>query len=161
MMNLRLNRKQPGQERLGPGSSSGRLAALFLLLLVPLILGGWRVVSGETINPKFVERIKDGKTSKHEILVLFGDPQEITRTPYGPVYLYKSYKDAPALPYDYSKREINPQSDSPYVIDSNKQIKKAPLKTKGKILRSTLTIRFKPDGETVLSHEYKEFKDKK
>ena len=77
------------------------------------------------------------------------------------MYLYKSYKDAPALPYDYSKREINPQSDSPYVIDSNKQIKKAPLKTKGKILRSTLTIRFKPDGETVLSHEYKEFKDKK
>ncbi len=43
------------------------------------------------------------------------------------------------------------------VIDENKQIKKAPLKTEGKILRSTLTVRFKPDGVTVMSHEFKEY----
>ena len=61
------------------------------------------------------------------------------------------------MPYKPEDRKINPQSDQLMVIDENKQIKKAPLKTEGKILRSTLTVRFKPDGETVMSHEYKEF----
>ena len=50
-----------------------------------------------------------------------------------------------------------PQSDQLYLLDDNKQIKKPPLKTEGKILKSTLLIRFKPDGQTVMSHEYKEF----
>ena len=104
-----------------------------------------------------MERIQDGKTTKNEILLLFGDPQEIDRTPEGVTYTYKSFKDAPAMPYRPENRKINPQSDQHYVIDDNKQIKKPPLKTEGKILKSTLLIRFKPDGETVMSHEYKEY----
>ena len=136
---------------------AGRGAALVLVMLLPLFLGGWRIVSGETINPRFVERINDGQTPKHEILLYFGDPQEIERAPEGPVYIYKSFKDAPAMPYKPEERKINPQSESLMVIDDSKQIKKAPLKTEGKILRSTLTVRFKSDGVTVMSHEYKEY----
>jgi len=135
-------------------------AVLLGVMLLPLILGAWRSMTGYTINPHYVERIKNGQTTKHEILLYFGDPQEIQRTADGAVYVYKSFKDAPAMPYRPEDRKINPQSDQLMVIDENKKIKKAPLKTEGKILRSTLTVRFKPDGETVMSHEYKEFKDK-
>jgi hypothetical protein len=42
-------------------------------------------------------------------------------------------------------------------MDEDKKVKKVPLKKQGKIPKSTLIIRFKPDGETVLSHEYREF----
>jgi len=135
-------------------------AVLMGLLLLPLILGAWQSMTGKTINPRYVERIQNGRTTKHEILLYFGDPQETHRTPDGLVFIYKSFKDAPAMPYRHEKREINPQSDQIMVIDENKKIKKAPLKTEGKILHSTLTVRFKADGETVMSHEYKEFKDK-
>ncbi|MBI4642837.1 MAG: hypothetical protein HY790_06305 [Deltaproteobacteria bacterium] len=138
-----------------------RGAVLLGLLLLPLILGAWQSMTGKTINPRYVERIQNGKTTKHEILLYFGDPQETQRTPDGLVFIYKSFKDAPAMPYRHEKREINPQSDQPMIIDENKQIKKAPLKTEGKILHSTLTVRFKPDGETVMSFEYKEHKDPK
>ena len=135
----------------------GRITAVLMILLLPGLLGAWKVISGETIDRRHVERIQDGKTTKNEILLLFGDPQEIERTPDGVIYNYKSFKDAPAMPYRPENREINPQSDQLYVVDDKKQIKKAPLKTEGKILKSTLLIRFKPDGQTVMSHEYKEF----
>jgi hypothetical protein len=133
------------------------LALVLMIMLLPGLLGAWRIISGDTIDARHVNRIKDGKTTKQEILLLFGDPQEIDRTPEGLVYLYKSFKDAPALPFDPSKRKISPQSDQIFVRDDNKQIKKAPVKKHGKILKSTLLLRFKPDGETVLSHEYKEY----
>jgi hypothetical protein len=134
-----------------------RIAAVLLILLLPGLLGAWRIVSGDTIDRRHVERIQDGKTTKNEVLLLFGDPQEINRTPEGITYLFKSFKDAPANPYKPEERKIDPQSDQLYVVDDKKQIKKAPLKTEGKILKSTLLIRFKADGETVMSHEYKEF----
>jgi hypothetical protein len=134
-----------------------RLALIFTILLLPGLLGAWRIMSGETLSPRLVENIQDGKTTKQEILVMFGDPQEINRTPDGVTYLYKNFKDAPAMPYKWQDRKINPQSDQPTFIDANKQIKKAPLKTKGTILRSTLLIRFEKDGQTVSSHEYKEY----
>ena len=135
----------------------GRMGLVLMIMLLPGLLGAWRIISGDTIDSRHVSRIKDGKTTKQEILLLFGDPQEIDRTPEGVVYLYKNFKDAPAMPYDPSKRKINPQSSQPFVVDESKHIKKAPLKTKGKILKSTLHLRFKPDGETVMSHEYKEY----
>jgi hypothetical protein len=134
-----------------------RIALVFLVLLLPGLLGGWRIVSGDTIDARHVERIKDGKTTKHEILTLFGDPQEIDRTTDGIIYKYKSFKDAPAMPYKHYERQISPQSDQLYVLDDKKQIKKPTVKTEGKILKSTLLIRFKPDGQTVMSHEFKEF----
>ena len=146
--------------RTGIKSSWGRSLVLLLVLSAPLVLGGWKAVTeGDTINPSYVARIKNGQTTKHEILLYFGNPQEIQKGEEGPVYIYKSFKDAPAMPYRPEKREINPQSDQLYVIDDSKKIKKAPLKTEGKILRSTLTVWFKSDGATVMSHEYKEFKD--
>jgi outer membrane protein assembly factor BamE (lipoprotein component of BamABCDE complex) len=135
----------------------GRLVPIVLILILPLFLGAWRDASGNTINPNYVKRIENGKTSKHEILLYFGDPKEIEKTDGGQVYKYFSYKDAPAgLPYQHDKRKIQDQSDQMY-LDDNKQIKKVPVKEEGKILRSTLVIRFKSDGVTVMSHEYKEF----
>jgi hypothetical protein len=134
-----------------------RLTLVLMIMLLPGLLGAWRIISGDTIDSRHVSRIKDGKTTKQEILLLFGDPQEIERTPEGVVYLYKNFKDTPAMPYKPEKREISPQSDQIFVLDDKKQIKKPPLKTEGKILKSTLLLRFKPDGETVMSHEFKEY----
>jgi hypothetical protein len=134
-----------------------RIASVLIILLLPGLLGAWKVISGESIDRRHVERIQDGKTTKNEILLLFGEPQEINRTPEGIIYTFKSFKDAPALPYRPEDRKINPQSDQKLVITPDKQITKAPLKTEGKILRSTLLIRFKPDGQTVMSHEYQEY----
>ncbi len=143
-------------------SLAGRAGLLLLFVLaLPLILGAWKEVTGRTINPRYVERIKDGQTTKHEIMVLFGDPQEINRTPEGLVFIYKNYKAAevrsrkkktklpdPALTSTQYYMETKHQEDL-----SKSKKKKAPTK----VLASTLTIRFKPDGEIVQNHEYKEF----
>ena len=134
-----------------------RIASVLMILLLPGLLGAWKIISGETIDRRHVERIADGKTTKNEILTLFGDPQDIDRGSEGITYTYKNFKDTPAMPYRPEDRKINPQSDQLYVINEDKQVKKAPLKTEGKILRSTLLIRFKPDGQAVMSHEYKEY----
>ncbi len=134
------------------------IASVLMVLLLPGLLGAWRVMSGDTIDPRRVERIQNGKTTKNEILLLFGDPQEINRTSEGITYLYKNFKDAPAMPYRPEERKIAPQSDQLYLLpDEDNKVKKPPLKTEGKILKSTLLIRFKPDGQTVMSYEYKEF----
>lgn len=158
---MHANNANPRGQRLGLNPRVRRWAVLLGLMLLPLVLGGgWRDMTGRTINTRHVQRIQNGKTTKHEILLYFGDPQETHRTADGLVFVYKSFRDAPALPYRHDKREINPQSEQLMVIDEEKKIKKAPLKTEGKILHSTLTVRFKPDRETVMSHEYKEYKDK-
>jgi hypothetical protein len=134
-----------------------RIAWVLMILLLPGLLGAWKIISGETIDPRHVERIQDGKTTKNEILLLFGDPQDIDRTPEGVTYTFKNFKDAPAMPYRPEDRKIAPQSDQLFLLDDDKKIKKAVVKKEGKILRSTLIIHFKPDGQTVLSHEYKEY----
>ena len=135
-----------------------RVAAVLMILLLPGLLGAWRAMSGESIDRRHVERIQDGKTTKNEILLLFGDPQEINRAAEGVSYTYKNFKDAPAMPYRPEDRKIAPQSDQLFLLpDDDKKIKKPPIKTEGKILKSTLLIRFKPDGQTVMSHEYKEY----
>ena len=134
------------------------LCQSLLVLSLMLLVLAWRDVSGNTINPRYVERIKDGQTTKNEIMLLFGEPKEIKRTENGVVYTYKSFKDAPALPYDPSKRQPNPQSDKPFLLDDEKKIKMVQEKTEGKILKSTLIIYFKPDGQTVSGHEYTETK---
>lgn len=134
------------------------LQIVLLLGLMGLLLA-WRDVSGNTINPRYVERIKDGQTTKNEITLMFGEPQEIKRTENGVVFTYKSFKDAPALPYNPDKRQISPQSDQLFLLDEEKKIKKVPTKTEGKIVKSTLVIYFKPDGQTVAGHEYNEQKN--
>jgi len=148
---------QPEDGRTAARRRWRRIASVLMILLLPGLLGAWKVMSGESIDRRHVDRIADGKTTKNEILLLFGDPQEIDRGSEGVTYTYKNFKDAPAMPYRPENRQPNPQSDQLLIVDENKQIKKAPLKTEGKILKSTLLIRFKPDGQTVMSHEYKEY----
>ena len=158
MHQLRMSRElQPEGGRTSARRRWRRISSVLMILLLPGLLGAWGIITGETIDRCHVERIQDGKTTKNEILLLFGDPQEIDRAPEGVTYTYKSFKDAPAMPYRPEDRKINPQSDQLYVINEDKQIKKPPLKTEGQILRSTLLIRFKADGQTVMSHEYKEY----
>jgi outer membrane protein assembly factor BamE (lipoprotein component of BamABCDE complex) len=130
-----------------------------VLLGVALLLLGWRDVTGNSINPNYVQRIKDGQTTKNEITLMFGEPQEIKRTENCVVFIYKSFKDAPAgLPYNPDERQPKAQSGQLFLVDENKQIKKPETKTAGQILKSTLTIYFKPDGQTVSGHEYTENK---
>ncbi len=128
---------------------------LFLLGMMLLLLA-WRDVTGNTINPRYVERIKDGQTTKNEIMLMFGEPQEVKRTENGVVFSYKSFKDAPALRYDPDKRQISSQSDKPFLVDEDKKVKVVQEKKEGQILKSTLIIYFKPDGQTVSGHEYTE-----
>jgi hypothetical protein len=129
------------------------------ILLLPFLIGAWSDVSGNTINPRFVAKIKNGQTTKHEILLYFGEPKEVERTPEGPVFKYESYKDAAPMGMTKSllDREINEQSPTPYFLDEDKKVRKVQPKKEDKVLRSTLIIRFKPDGETVLSHEFQEY----
>jgi outer membrane protein assembly factor BamE (lipoprotein component of BamABCDE complex) len=148
---------QPEDGRTAARLRCRRIASILMILLLPGLLGAWKVISGDTIDRRHVDRIQDGKTTKNEILLLFGDPPEIDRGSEGVTYTYKNFKDTPAMPYRPQDRKINPQSDQIFVVNEDKQIKKAPLKTEGKILKSTLLIRFKPDGQTVMSHEYKEY----
>ena len=120
---------------------------------------GWKAL-GESINPRYVERIKDGETKKHEILTYFGDPQEVERTPEGQVYKYLSYKEASSLPYKPESRRPEVDSEhlsNPFYLDKDKNIKMVQKPKPGKVLKRSLIVRFKADGETVLSHEYHEY----
>jgi len=120
---------------------------------------GWKTL-GETINPRYVERIKNGETKKHEILMYFGDPQEVERSPDGMVYKYFSYKEGSSLPYRPEDRKPvtdSEQLSNPFYLDKDKNIKMVQKPKSEKALKRSLTVRFKPDGETVLSHEYREY----
>ncbi len=134
-----------------------RLACIVPVLVAMLFLGAWHDFTGNTINPNFVKRIQDGKTTRNEILLWFGDPKEIQKTEIGPVYKYFSYKDTPPdMPYRPENRKIAPQSDQLYTLADNNKIEKPKIKTEGKILRSTLTVRFQGNKDIVMSHEYQE-----
>ena len=142
-----LNHKQAGR---------ARQAALFLLVFtLPLFLGAWKIVRGRDINPAYVDRIQDGKTKKHEILTLFGDPDEIDRTPEGTVYIYKSLRDKKALPKK-ERKALGTVQDSPYYTEDWLK-KKSTQQEPDKELASMLVIRFGRDGETVQNHDYKQY----
>ena len=136
------------------------LAVLLAVVVMPVLVGAWQE-AGRGINTNHVARIKDGQTSKHEILLLFGDPQEVERSPEGVVFTYKSYMDQPQTPSKNIYKEPEEQSMSLYVIDDDKRIKPKTVKKEGKILKSTLVVRFKAGSDTVVSHEYKELDGKK
>lgn len=131
--------------------------AVFVVIMFtfPLFLGAWKIITDRDINPNYVERIKDGQTKKHEILTLFGDPEEINRTPEGLVYTYKSFRNKKTLP---SRQEKGPKfaQDSMYHKENFNEKKSTPTSS-AKEPESVLTIRFDKDGETVRSHHYKEF----
>lgn len=131
------------------------VALVLVVLTLPLFLGAWKIVMSHDINPAYVERIQDGKTKKHEILTLFGDPEEIDRTPEGIVYIYKSFRDKETLPKRGRTVKSTPQ-DSPYFTEDWQKNKSA-RKVSDKEVASMLIIHFDRDGETVRSHEYKQF----
>jgi len=136
------------------------LALLLALIVLPLLLGAWRE-GGKGINPSHVARIKNGQTTKHEILLMFGDPQEVDRSAEGVVFTYKSFVDEPPPASKNIIKEPQEQSMSRFVIDEDKKIKPKVVKKEGTILKSSLVVRFKAGSDTVLSHEYKEFDGKK
>ncbi len=131
---------------------------MFLLLIgLIMLVTAWRDASGTNINPRYVSRIKDGVTTKNEIMLLFGEPQEVQRVDNMVVFSYRSYQDAtpPSMrqPLD---REVSSQSTHPFYLDDDKNIKVAGREKKQRVLKSSLIVRFKPDGQTVQSHEYQE-----
>jgi hypothetical protein len=133
------------------------LALVLLVLALPLLLGAWKIIMSKGINPSYVERIEDGKTKKTEILTLFGDPQETKRTPEGLIYVYKTYRPK-GTPYGKKKESdatTAPSVDSPFTLEET--LKRKPKEGPVQEVASILTIYFKPDGETVMSHEFKQF----
>lgn len=136
-----------------------RQAALVLVIFtLPLFLGAWKIIRGHDINPAYVDRIQDGKTKKHEILTLFGDPEEIDRTPEGVVYIYETYRDKETVPKKGRRVTSTPQ-DSPYFREDwlKEKRKREAAAAANKELDRRLIIRFDREGDTVQSHEYKQF----
>ena len=136
------------------------LTAAALLAGLILLTAGWRDVSGNTINPRYVGKIKDGVTTKNEIMLLFGEPQEVQRQDNMLVFFYRSYKDAtPPSMRPPEDREVTEQSTHPFFLDQDKNIKTVKKDKKPTVLKSSLIVRFQPDGYTVLSHDYQEAKE--
>ncbi len=135
----------------------GRYLALLGLFALVLGAGAWREAGGDNLDARKVAKIKNGVTTKHEILLLFGEPQEIVRTPEGPIFKYVGYHDAPPPKPAKEERRI-PEDDSraAFYLDEERRMKPVPKKAEAKLVKSRLTIHFKPDGLTVMSHEYTE-----
>ncbi|MBM4283681.1 MAG: hypothetical protein FJ128_00310 [Deltaproteobacteria bacterium] len=136
------------------------LALVAAAVVLPGLAGAWRE-AGKGINPNYVARIKNGQTKKHEILLLFGEPQAVERTAEGVMFTYKHFVDQPTLPPKSIYKEPSGQSQTPYFLDDDKKVRLKTTKKEGTILKSTLVVRFHPGGETVMSHEYREFDGKK
>jgi hypothetical protein len=143
-----------------PLFSKARGAALVLFVLaVPLVLGAWTISTGRGINTNYIDRIQDGKTKKHEILTLFGDPQETKRSPEGITFVYKAFRSKGEASRRKDKDEeskVTAAVDSPYSLEQTLKRSK-PKEGPVQEVSSTLTIFFGPDGETVQSHDYKEY----
>ena len=143
-----------------PLCQKARSAALALLMLaVPLFLGAWTISTGRGINTNYIDRIQDGKTKKHEILTLFGDPQETKRSPEGITFVYKSFRAKTQTIRRKVKDEdtkVSASVDTPYVLEQTLQRSK-PEEGSSQEVSSTFTIFFGKDGETVQSHEFKEY----
>ncbi|MGQ9687893.1 MAG: hypothetical protein ACUVXF_03765 [Desulfobaccales bacterium] len=131
------------------------IALTLMILGLPLLLGAWKEFTSQGINRHYVSRIQDGKTKKAEILIWFGDPLEIKRTPEGVTYIYKTFRAKPTSPRR-EPQEIVQSADTPYHLEE--KFKPKPKKeTSSQEVASSLTIHFQPDGDKVQSHEYKEF----
>jgi hypothetical protein len=74
------------------------------------------------------------------------------------VLIYKSYRTKETLPSRDLRKSKNVVADNPYFQEYQmSEVQSTKKKGPSKELASSLTIRFKPDGETVQSHEYKEY----
>ncbi len=139
--------------------SQGRGLALALVVLaMPLLLGGWQINTHKGINPSYVDRIEDGKTKRSEILTLFGDPQETKRSPEGLIYVYKTLRTKETAQSKKKKGDdvsIAPSVDSPFTLEET--LKRKPKEGPEQEVADMLIIHFKPDGQTVMSHEFKQY----
>jgi len=137
-----------------------KLFLLPVILAMPFFLGAWSISMNRGINTNYVDRIEDGKTKKSEILTLFGDPQEIKRTPEGVTFVYKAFttKESSRKSPKEAGMSSSASVDTPYSLEET--LKK---KTKGEgpvqEVSSTLTVFFGRDGDTVQSHEFKKIKE--
>jgi hypothetical protein len=148
---------QPCTSREKLSQGRGLALALFVLAL-PLLLGGWKINMNKGINPSYVDRIEDGKTKRSEILTLFGDPQETKRPPEGMIYVYKTLRPKETPQSKKKKGEdasIAPSVDSPFTLEET--LKRKPKEGPAQEVAEMLIIHFKPDGETVMSHEFKQY----
>lgn len=132
-----------------------RVAAVAAVLLALGLSAAWREAGGDNLDQRKVAKIKNGSTSKHEILLWFGEPQEIIRSPEGLVYKYVGFADAPP-PKDArtGRPPLEEESRAAFYLDEERRMKRVPTKTEGKVVKSRLTIYFAPDGRTVQSHEF-------
>jgi len=147
---MSLNHKKAGRAR--------QVALVLLVFTLPLFLGAWKIIMGRSINPAYVERIQDGKTEKHEILTLFGEPDEVDRTPEAVVYVYETFRNKETLPQRERQLQSTPQ-DSPYFREDwlKEKKKREAAAAANKELDRRLIIRFDREGQTVQSHEYRQF----
>ncbi len=142
-------------------SQGRRLALALVVFALPLLLGGWKIIMEKDrgINPSYVDRIEDGKTKRSEILTLFGDPQETKRIPEGIIYVYKAKRPKETVKKK-SKDDKEPVglSSVDFSHELDERLKKFQKKEgPAEEVESMLTIYFGPDGETVRSHEFKQF----
>ena len=150
---------QPSASREKPSQGRG-LALALIVLALPLLLGGWKITMNKGINTSYVDRIEDGKTKRSEILTLFGDPQEIKRTPGGMIYVYQTVRSKETVKKK-SKDDKEPVGlssvDSPHELDQRLKTYHKKKEVPAEELESILTIYFKPDGETVRNHSFKQY----
>ena len=150
---------QPSASREKPSQGRGLVLAL-LVLALPLLLGGWKITMNKGINTSYVDRIEDGKTKRSEILTLFGDPQETKRTPEGMIYVYKAKRPKETVK---KKRKDDQEPiglsnvDSPDELEHRLKTYHKKKEAPAEELESVLTIYFKPDGETVRNHSFKQY----
>ncbi|MEJ5328611.1 MAG: hypothetical protein WHT07_00465 [Desulfobaccales bacterium] len=138
-----------------------RLIAVACLLLALFFSAGWREAGGDNLDQRKVAKIKNGVTKKHEIILWFGEPKEIIRSPEGLVYKYVGYTDAPPKDPKTGRPLGGEDSRAAFYLDEDHKMKKLPTKTEGKMVKSRLTIYFAPDGNTVQSHEFERVDGKK
>jgi hypothetical protein len=121
-----------------------------------MLLGAWRITMNKNINARYVERIQDGKTKKSEILTLFGDPQEIKRTPDGIIFVYKTFRTKETPPSYKADEDTKTGAavESPFTLEES--LKRKPKEGPVQEESSVLTIYFGTDGDTVRSHSFKE-----
>jgi hypothetical protein len=147
------------RKRLSP--AAWRLAAVAALLLGVVLCAAWREAGGDNLDQRKVAKIKNGSTKKHEILLWFGEPQEIVRSPEGLIYKYVGYADAPPKDPKTGRIPGGEESRAAFYLDEDHRMKRLPTKTEGKMVKSRLTIHFAPDGNTVQSHEFERLEEKK
>ena len=136
-----------------------RWAPVLLVLFIPWLLGwSWKDASGDHHQPQL--RTADPGRQDHQT----GSPPLFWRSQgdrAAPPRVW--FTSTPALrtprPCLINLRCACPMSSPPPCIclRTTRLKRSRRAKTGGKILRSTLEIRFKADGDIVMSHEYKEF----